>query len=167
MSGTTAIRAAALVTITALAAACQPTVEDDAAPAGEPTAAATPSATAAPAPSASASPSRVTAANTAAVCAAVDKLIIAKSKEIAADSAAATRRQLTPEQINAEVKADLADLADGVRGQAARAEDPEIRALVSDAARRIDAGARSSTAVAWLGSTFVEIPQRLTRECRA
>ncbi|NES26446.1 hypothetical protein GCE86_28505 [Micromonospora terminaliae] len=167
MSGTTAIRAAALVAMTALAAACQPTVEDRAAPAGEPTAATTPSVTAAATPSATASPSRVTAANTAAVCAEVDKLIIAKSQEIAADSAAATRRQLTPEQINEQVKTDLADLADGVRGQAARAEDPEIKALVADAAQRIDAGARSSTPVKWLGSTFVEIPQRLTRECHA
>ncbi|MET8906538.1 hypothetical protein [Micromonospora sp. NPDC004551] len=167
MSATAAIRAAALVTMTALAAACQPAAEDRPVPAGESTAAPAPYATAASAPSATASPSRVTAANTAAVCAAVDKLIIAKSREIAADSAAATRRQLTPEQINAQVKADLADLADGVRGQAARAEDPEIRALVGDAAERIDAGARSSTPVRWLGSTFVEIPQRLARECRA
>ncbi|GGR64879.1 hypothetical protein GCM10010169_05000 [Micromonospora fulviviridis] len=165
MSGTTAIRAAALVTMTALAAACQSTGEESAAPAGAPTAA--PSVTAAPAPSATASPSRVTAANTAAVCAAVDKLIIDKSREIAADSAAATRRQLTPEQINDQVKVDLADLADDVRGQAARAEDPEIKALVGDAAERIDAGAKSSTPVRWLGSSFVEIPKRLTRECRA
>ncbi|MGY0006773.1 hypothetical protein [Micromonospora sp. I033] len=165
MSGTTAIRAAALVTVTALAAACQSTGEQGAAPAGEPTAA--PTVTAAPAPAATATPSPVTAANTAAVCAAVDKLIIDKSKEIAADSAAATRRQLTPEQINDQVKVDLADLADDVRRQATRAEDPEIKALVTDAARRIEAGAKSSTPVKWLGSTFVEIPQRLTRECRA
>ncbi|MEU4477208.1 hypothetical protein AB0F68_03935 [Micromonospora sp. NPDC023966] len=167
MSGTTAIRTAALVTMTALAAACQPTGEESAAPAGEPTAAPTVTAVPTPAPTATAAPSPVTAANTAAVCAEVDKLIIAKSKEIAADSAAATRRQLTPEQINDEVKADLADLADDVRRQATRAEDPEIKALVGDAARRIEAGAKSSTPVKWLSSTFVEIPQRLTRECRA
>lgn len=165
MSGTTAIRAAALVTMTALAAACQSTEEPTAEPTAAPGATAVPSATAPAA--ATAAPSPVTAANTAAVCAAVDKLIIAKSKEIAADSAAATRRQLTPEQINDQVKADLADLADDVRGQAARAEDPEIKALVGDAARRIEAGANSSTPVKWLGSTFVEIPQQLTRECRA
>ncbi|MEU0152659.1 hypothetical protein [Micromonospora fulviviridis] len=165
MSGTTAIRAAALVTMTALAAACQSTEEPTAEPTGAPSATAAPGATAPPV--ATATPSPVTAANTAAVCAAVDKLIIAKSKEISADSAAATRRQLTPEQINDEVKADLADLADDVRGQAARAEDPEIKALVTDAARRIEAGAKSSAPVKWLGSTFVEIPQRLTRECRA
>ncbi|MFI6331826.1 hypothetical protein ACIBBG_26390 [Micromonospora chersina] len=165
MSGTTAIRAAAIVTMTALAAACQSTEEPAAEPTAAPSATAVPSATAPPA--ATATPSPVTAANTVAVCAAVDKLIIAKSKEIAADSAAATRRQLTPEQINDQVKADLADLADDVRGQAARAEDPEIKALVGDAARRIEAGANSSTPVKWLGSTFVEIPQRLTRECRA
>ncbi|MFG2105696.1 hypothetical protein [Micromonospora chersina] len=165
MSGTTAIRAAALVTMTALAAACQSTEEPTAEPTAAPSVTAVPSATAAPA--ATAAPSPVTAANTAAVCAAVDKLIIVKSKEIAADSAAATRRQFTPEQINDQVKADLADLADDVRGQAARAEDPEIKALVGDAARQIEAGANSSTPVKWLGSTFVEIPQRLTRECRA
>ena len=46
-----------------------------------------------------ASPSPQTAANTAAICAEVDQLIIAKSDEIATDAAAATRRDLTPEQI--------------------------------------------------------------------
>ncbi|MFE9652648.1 hypothetical protein [Micromonospora sp. NPDC006431] len=167
MSGTAAIRAAALVTMTALATACQPSPEEDTGAstgnwAGPPTASAT-----APAPTATASPSPVTAANTAAVCAEVDKLIIAKSKEIAADSAAATRRDLTPEQINDQVKANLADLADDVRRQATRAQDPEIKALVTDAARRIDVGAKSSAPVTWLSASFVEIPQRLARECRA
>jgi hypothetical protein len=164
MSATTALRAAALVTLTALAGACQSTGEDSAAPAGSPTAAPTAS-PAEPAPTAE--PSPPTAANTAAVCAEVDKLIIAKSREIVADSARATSRQLTPEQINAEVKADLADLADDVRGQAARAADPEIRTLVTETARKIDAGAKSDTPVKWLSSTFVAIPQRLARECRA
>lgn len=164
MSATTLIRAAALVTIPALAGACQSAEKDTAAPAGNWTA--PPTAAAEPAPSA-ASPSPVTAANTAAVCAEVDKLIIAKSRKIAADSAAATRKQLTPEQINAQVKTDLADLADGVRGQAAKAENPAIKALVSETANRIDAGAKSATPVKWLSSTFVAIPQRLTRECRA
>ncbi|MGR6316924.1 hypothetical protein Q2K19_08385 [Micromonospora soli] len=165
MSGTTAIRAAALVTMTALAAGCQSSGEDSAAPAGTRTA--PPAASSAgPEPSATASPSPPTAANTAAVCAAVDKLIITKSKEIAADSAAATRRDLTPEQVNAQVTGHLADLADDVRGQAAKARDPEIKALITDTARRIDAGAKSATPVKWLGSTFVDIPPRLTRECR-
>ncbi|MEU2611846.1 hypothetical protein ABZ570_09725 [Micromonospora sp. NPDC007271] len=164
MSGTT-IRAAALVTMTTLAAGCQSSGADRGAPTGNRTA--TASASAAPAPTATGSPSPVTAANTAEVCAEVDKLIIAKSKKIAADSAAATRRDLTPEQINDQVKATLAELAGGVRRQAARAQDPEIKALVTDAARRIDAGARSSAPVKWLGSTFVAIPQRLTRECHA
>lgn len=163
MSGKTAIRAAALVTLTALGAGCQATDEDSAAPPGT-TAAPSPSAEAVPTPSAS--PSPVTAANTAAVCAAVDKLIIAGSREITADSAAATRQKLTPEQVNAELKENLTDLADDVRGQAARAQDPEIKALVTDTAKRIDAGARSSDPVKWLSSTFVDIPQRLTRECR-
>lgn len=159
MSGSAAIRAAALATMTALAAGCQQTVEETAAPITAPPVSAEPAPTASPSPQ--------TAVNTAAVCAAVDKLIIAKSREIAADSAAATRRELTPEQINEQVRADLADLADDVRGQAARARDPEIRALVTDTARRIDAGARSSTPVKWLSSTFVKIPPRLTEECHA
>ena len=165
MSGTTAIRAAALVTMTALAAGCQSTGEDEAAPAGS--SAAAPSAATEAAPTATASPSPVTAANTVAVCAAVDKLIIAKSKEIAEDSAAATQKELTPEQINDQVKGDLADLADDVRGQAARAQDREIKALITETAQRIDAGSRSSAPVKWLSSTFVEIPQRLAGECRA
>ncbi|MCW3814478.1 hypothetical protein ONA91_08410 [Micromonospora sp. DR5-3] len=165
MSGTAAIRAAALVIMTALATACQPSAEEDTgAPAGNWVG--TPTATA-PAPTVTASPSPVTAANTAAVCAEVDKLIIAKSRQIATDSAAATRRDLTPEQLNDQVKASLADLATDVRRQAARAQDPEIKALVTDAARRIDAGARSSAPVKWLSSSFVAIPQRLARECRA
>ncbi|MFG2053854.1 hypothetical protein ACGFI9_07450 [Micromonospora sp. NPDC048930] len=163
MSATTAIRAAALVTMTALAGACQPAGEDTAAPGAWQSP--VPTVSAEPAPSTVAA-SPVTAANTAAVCAAVDKLIIAKSKEIAADSAAATTRQLTPEQLNAQVKADLADLADDVRGQAAKAEDPEIKALVTETAQKIDSGAKSASPVKWLSSTFVTIPQRLTRECR-
>ncbi|NES14787.1 MULTISPECIES: hypothetical protein [Micromonospora] len=163
MSTTSALRAATLVTLTALAGACQSTGEDSAAPVGSPTAA--PSVTSAePGPTTAEPP---TAANTAAVCAEVDKLIIAKSREIAADSAAAARKQLTPEQINAQVKADLADLADDVRGQAAKAADPEIKALVTETAQKIDAGAKSASPVKWLSSTFVAIPQRLTRECRA
>ncbi|MFR9775870.1 hypothetical protein ACL02O_07385 [Micromonospora sp. MS34] len=157
----TAIRAAALVTMTALAGACQSPGEDAAAPTAAPSVSA-----AEPAPT-TVAPSPPTAANTAAVCAAVDKLIIAKSKEIAADSAAATRKQLTPEQINAEVRTDLADLADDVRGQAAKAEDPEIKTLVTETAQKIDAGAKSASPVKWLSSTFVQIPQRLARECRA
>ena len=163
MPATNTIRAAALMTMTALAAGCQSSGEESGAPAADRTAAPTVSAT----PGPTTSPSPVTAANTAEVCAAVDKLIIAKSKEISADSAAATRRDLTPEQINDQVKADLADLADDVRGQAARAQDPEIKALVSDAAKRIDAGASSSAPVKWLSSGFVAIPQRLARECHA
>jgi hypothetical protein len=169
MSASTAIRAAALVTMTALAAGCQstePAGDDTAAPAGS-TAAAPASSAPAAQPTGTASPSPVTAANTAAVCAAVDELIIARSKEIADDSAAATRRQLTPEQVNGQVQGNLAQLADDVRGQAARAQDPEIKALLVAAAKKIDAGAASASPVKWLGSSFVEIPQQLSRECRA
>lgn len=163
MSGKTAIRAAALVTLTALGAGCQTTDEHAAAPSGTTTAG--PGASAEAVPTASASPSPLTAANTATVCAAVDKLIIAGSQEIAADSAAATRQKLTPEQLNAQLKENLGDLADDVRGQAARAKDPEIKALIADTAKRIDGGADSSDPVKWLSSTFVDIPKRLTREC--
>ncbi|RZU72998.1 hypothetical protein EV384_1389 [Micromonospora kangleipakensis] len=167
MTGTTAIRTAALVTLTTLAAACQSTGEESAAPAGATAPAPSASAVATATPAATAAPSPATAANTAAVCASVDKLIIAGSREIADDSAAASRRELTPEQVNAELKANLADLADDVRGQAARARDPEIKALITDTADRIDAGARSAAPAKWLTSTFVGIPRRLTEECRA
>ena len=161
MTTTTAIRAAALVTLTALGAGCQATGEESAAPAGTTAAAPSTSAEAGP----TASPSPVTAANTAAVCAAVDKLIISGSREIAADSTEATRRKLTPEQLNGQLKGNLAGLADDVRAEAARAQDPEIKALISDTAASIDAGARSDNPVKWLSSTFVDIPPRLTREC--
>ncbi|SCL18073.1 hypothetical protein GA0070624_1443 [Micromonospora rhizosphaerae] len=163
MSGTTVIRVAALGALTLLGAGCQPTDEENSSPAGT---FAAPSASAEAVPTPSASPSPVTAANTAAVCAAVDKLIIAGSQEIVQDSAAATRRQLTPEQVNAQLKGNLADLADEVRGQAARAQDPQIKALIGETADRIDTGAESSSPVKWLNSTFVGIPQRLAKECR-
>ncbi|WP_319460532.1 hypothetical protein [Micromonospora sp. RTP1Z1] len=166
MSGTTAIRTATLVTLTALAAGCQSTGEESAAPAGTTAAAPSASAPAAGTP-ATAAPSPVTAANTATVCAGVDKLIIASSRKIADDSAAATRRELTPEQVNAQLKGNLTDLADDVRGQATRAQDPEIKALIAATADRIDAGARSATPVKWLTSTFVGIPRHLTDECHA
>ncbi|WP_200213709.1 hypothetical protein [Micromonospora coerulea] len=167
MSGNTAIRTAALVTLTALAGACQSTGGESAAPAGS--TAAAPSATALPTgtPAVTATASPVTAANTLAVCTSVDKLIIAGSRKIAADSAAATRGELTPEQVSAQLKENLADLADDVRGQATRAQDPEIKALITDTADRIDAGARSSAPVKWLSSTFVSIPPRLTDRCHA
>ncbi|SBT51313.1 hypothetical protein [Micromonospora auratinigra] len=167
MSGSTAIRAAALVTMTALLGACQSDGDDRAAaPGGSPSSAPTaaPSTEAAPPPTAA--PSPVTAANTAEVCATVDKLIISKSREISADATEATRKQLTPEEVNAQVKTDLADLADDVRGQAAKAEDPEIKKLVGDTAKQIDAGAKSATPVKWLSSTFVTIPAKLSADCR-
>ncbi|SCG44945.1 hypothetical protein [Micromonospora inositola] len=167
MSGTTAIRTAALVTLTALAGGCSSSGEETAAPGGTTAPAPSASAPATGTPAATAAPSPVTTANTAAVCASLDKLIIAGSRKIADDSAAATRRELTPEQVNAQLKGNLTDLADDVRGQAAGARDPEIKALITDTADWIDAGARSATPVKWLSSTFVGIPRRLTDECHA
>lgn len=167
MSGTTAIRTAALLTLTALAGGCQATGEETAAPPGGTATTPSASAVATGTPGATAVPSPVTAANTATVCAEVDKLIIAGSRKIADDSAAATRRKLTPEQVNGQLKGNLSALADDVRGQAARARDPEIKALLTDTADRIDAGARSATPVKWLSSTFVDLPRRLTAECHA
>ncbi|MFC0004919.1 hypothetical protein [Micromonospora siamensis] len=165
----TTTAALALAAVAALTAGCQDGDDTAGTPQAAPTSTAasatTPAATAEPTPSAS--PSRVTAANTASVCKAVDDLILKGSREIAADSAAATRQDLTPEQVEAQLKENLADLADDVREQAARAQDPQIRALVTDAAKKIDAGAESSAPVKWLNSTFVAIPPRLAKDCRA
>ncbi|SCE78832.1 hypothetical protein [Micromonospora mirobrigensis] len=170
MTRTTATTAAlALAAVAALTAGCQgdddPAGTPQAAPTSPAATATTPAATTEPTPSAS--PSPLTAANTASVCRAVDELILKGSREIAADSAAATRQELTPEQVEAQLRENLADLADDVRRQAARADDPQIRALVADAAKKIDAGAGSSAPVKWLNSTFVAIPPRLARDCRA
>ncbi|WP_405114157.1 hypothetical protein OG559_08780 [Micromonospora sp. NBC_01405] len=163
----TALRAAALVTLAIFAAGCQS--GGDAAE--EPAAAPPTSAPAAPPTSAAAlpseSPTAVTAANTDEVCRAVDKLIVAGSKRIAADSATATRDEETNDELNARLKRTLAGLADDVRKQAARAEDREIEALISDTAKQLDGGARSATPVKWLSTTFVDIPPKLARGCRA
>ncbi|WP_229402663.1 hypothetical protein [Micromonospora okii] len=160
-------RTAALVALAAFAAGCQSA--DDTA--GEPAAAPPTSAPADPptgtAPEPSESPQAVTAANTVEVCQAVDKLIVAGSKKIADESAAATRGEETSEELNSRLKATLGGLADDVREQAERAEDDEIEELLTETAKQLDTGARSSTPVKWLGSTFVDIPPKLTRECRA
>ncbi|WP_320068110.1 hypothetical protein [Micromonospora sp. RTGN7] len=162
----TLLRVTALVTLAAFAAGCQ-SAEDGA---GEPAAAPPTTASAeqptGAAPEPSGSSGGVTAANTDQVCRAVDKLLLAGSKEIAAESAAATRAEETSEQLNARLKATLDDLADDVREQASRAEDREIEALLTDTAKQLDAGARSTSPVKWLGSTYVDIPPKLTRECR-
>jgi hypothetical protein len=155
-------RAAALVALAALAAGCGSEDSGDA-PAAAPSAGVASTG----APDGSASPGAVTAANTAEVCQAVDKLIVAGSKKIADESAAATRGEETSEELNSRLKATLGGLADDVRKQAGRAEDPGIEELLTDTAKQLDAGARSSTPVKWLGSTFVDIPPKLTRECRA
>ncbi|GAA2709918.1 hypothetical protein ACFY2R_03235 [Micromonospora olivasterospora] len=158
--------AVVVVAVAAVAAGCQP-AEDGA---GEPAAAPTSTAAVAPTvaePTPSGSPTAVTAANTEQVCRAVDKLILAGSRRLAADSAAATRDEATPEELNARLKRTLAGLADDVRDQAGRAEDPRIEALIADIARRLDAGARSSSPAKWMGDTFVDIPPRLARDCRA
>ncbi|MFC3504003.1 hypothetical protein ACFOOK_23950 [Micromonospora krabiensis] len=158
-------RAVGAVVLTALLAGCQSPGADTGTP--DATATATAPATVPPAPSpSSASPSPFTAANTVAVCQAVDRLIIATSKEIAADSAKATERELTAEQIAEELRADLAELADQVRAEAGRAEDPRIEALVADTADRIDAGSRAKRPTTWMADTYTRIPTTLMRDCR-
>ncbi|MGB2568959.1 hypothetical protein ACPFP2_10965 [Micromonospora citrea] len=160
----------ALLTLGALTAGCQ-SGDGAADPAGAPTDTATTGAAAptdaAPtdAPPASASPTGPSAANTVAVCREVDRLIIEGSRKITADSAAATRRELTPEQLNGQLKGSLARLADDVRAQAAKAEDPRIRTLVGDAAKQIDAGAGAASPATWMSRSFVGIPEKLSRDC--
>lgn len=158
------IRAAALVALAALGAGCQTTQDETAVPAETP--APGPSATAPPTAAASTSPTAVTAANTAAVCKAVDQVIITGSRKIAADSDAATERELTAEQLNDQLKRSIAGMADDVREQAARAQDPEIKGLLTGTAEKIDAGARASSPTTWLHSTFTTIPATLSQECR-
>ncbi|WBB65265.1 hypothetical protein [Micromonospora sp. WMMD812] len=155
--------AVAAVALAALLAGCQsPGAETDGL-GGAPT----PTAVAAPATAPStASPSPVTAANTVAVCQAVDRLIIASSRRIATESAAATERELTGEQIADQLRRNLAELADHVRAQARRAEDPRIGILVRGVADRIDAGSRAARPTAWLSDTFTRIPADLMRDCR-
>ncbi|MEV0153112.1 hypothetical protein AB0H57_05140 [Micromonospora sp. NPDC050686] len=164
----TSTSALALAAVAALVAGCQGTADTPAsAPTDATTSAAEATGTPTAAPSPSASPRPVTAVNTATVCRKVDQLIIEGSRRITADSAAATRQELTPEQVEAQLRENLAALADDVRGQAGKAQDPEIRALLTDAAKRIDTGAGSTNPVKWMSSTFVAIPQRLMKECRA
>ncbi|MFY1587185.1 hypothetical protein ACN267_22055 [Micromonospora sp. WMMD734] len=106
-----------------------------------------------------------TAANTAQVCRAVDQLIIDGSRQITADSADATREELTPEQLNGKLKGRLSRLADDVRAQARKARDDRIRKLVEETATKIDAGASAKSPASWMGTDFVDIPPRLTRDC--
>ncbi|MBY8871709.1 hypothetical protein K7640_07630 [Micromonospora sp. PLK6-60] len=164
----TSTSALALAAVAALTAGCQGTADTPAsAPTGATASAAEATGTPTVAPSPSASPRPVTAVNTAEVCRKVDQLIIEGSRRIAADSAAATKNELTPEQVEAQLKENLAGLADDVRGQAGKARNPEIRALLTDTAKRIDAGAQSTDPVKWMSATFVAIPPRLMKECRA
>ncbi|MFC8850509.1 MULTISPECIES: hypothetical protein [unclassified Micromonospora] len=168
----TALRAAALVALLALAAGCQ---ADDTA--DDPAAAPTVDASTAPTDSVepfaatstpSASTPAVTAANTVEVCGEVDRLVLAGSKKLAADSAEATRdKETTPEELNDRLKRTIAGLAGDVRKQAARAEDPEIEKLIGDVAKQLDGGAKAASPAKWLGETFVDIPPKLARECRA
>ncbi|MFY1685463.1 hypothetical protein ACN265_28480 [Micromonospora sp. WMMD730] len=110
-------------------------------------------------------PSAGTAANTAQVCRAVDQLIIDGSRQIAADSVDATREELTPEQLNGKLKGRLSRLADDVRAQARKAQDDRIKKLVQEIATKIDSGAAAKSPASWMGTDFVGIPPRLTRDC--
>ncbi|MEU1885395.1 hypothetical protein ABZ491_07925 [Micromonospora rifamycinica] len=116
---------------------------------------------------ATASPTTGSALNTAQVCRAVDQLIIDGSRQIVADSTAATREELTPEQLNGKLKGRLSRLADDVRGQARRAQDARIKKLIDDTAAKIDDGAAAKSPASWMGKEFVDIPPRLTRDCHA
>ncbi|MFF5175935.1 hypothetical protein ACFY3U_25375 [Micromonospora sp. NPDC000089] len=131
-----------------------------------PTSAAGPTATPAGSAIPTASPSLLLhAANTAVVCQAVDTLIVDGSRRITRDSAEATRRQLTPEQLNGQLAGTLADLADDVRGQADRATDPRIRKLIAGVAGRLDAGAEADSPATWMQTGLVDLPRRLNRDC--
>ncbi|MEU8296374.1 hypothetical protein AB0C04_03670 [Micromonospora sp. NPDC048909] len=161
---TMAARAAIAAGLAALVVGCQAPGSRSGAPASTPTATGPTTPTAAVSPSAT--PSPVTAANTVQVCQAVDRLIIATSRRIAADSTAATERELTGEQLADQLRGNLAELADQIRSQARRAEDPQIKKLVADTADQIDAGGRAERPAAWLADTFTRIPANLTRDCR-
>ncbi|MCM0675750.1 hypothetical protein NCC78_13775 [Micromonospora phytophila] len=157
-------RAAATVALAVLAMGCQDAGQDEAA---APAAAPSPSPTAPASPTPSPTPLATTAANTADVCRQVDQAILAGSRKITTDSAASVTRDLTGEQVADQLRRNLADLADDVRAQARRAEDPQIRALIQQTADRIDAGSRASRPAAWMSSTFTGIPAQLARDCRA
>ncbi|RLK23946.1 hypothetical protein DER29_1837 [Micromonospora sp. M71_S20] len=156
-------RAAATVAPGVLAVGCQDSAREEAARTGAAPPSPTAPASAAPSPS----PVATTAANTVEVCREVDQLILAGSRRIATDSAASVTRDLTGEQVADQLRRNLAELADDVRGQARRAADPDIRALIQETADRIDAGSRASRPATWMDSTFTGIPPKLTRECRA
>ncbi|MBO4160032.1 hypothetical protein [Micromonospora antibiotica] len=154
-----------------LASGCSDSGDDtDAAPAtptsaaDAPTGQATPDTVTTTTPTAG-TPTAGTAANTAQVCRAVDQLIIDGSRQITADSAAATREELTPEQLNGKLKGRLSGLADDLRAQARKARDARIKKLVDETATKIEAGAAAKSPAGWMGTDFVEIPARLTRDC--
>ncbi|WP_036373905.1 hypothetical protein [Micromonospora sp. ATCC 39149] len=163
----TALRATALVALAALAAGCQ---SDDTAddPAAAPVTTASTAPPASTEPFAATSTPAVTAAQHRPRCAGrVDRLILAGSKKLAADSAEATRDKATADELNSRLKQTIAGLAGDVREQAARAEDPEIEKLIADVAKQLDGGAKAASPAKWMGDTFVDIPPRLARECHA
>lgn len=142
--------------------------DTDAAPGTPTSAAGAPTGEATPDPvtsTAATTPTAGTAANTAQVCRAVDQLIIDGSRQITADSADATREELTPEQLNGKLKGRLSRLADDVREQARKAKEARIKKLVNETATKIEAGAAAKSPASWMGTDFVDIPPRLTRDC--
>ncbi|WP_328340570.1 hypothetical protein [Micromonospora sp. NBC_00421] len=158
-----------LAVLTVLATGCSDGGADtDAAPGpsagatGTPTVESTPDTVTA---TADATPTAGSAANTAQVCRAVDQLIIDGSRQIVADSTEATREELTPEQLNGKLKGRLSRLADDVRAQSRKAQDARIRKLVDETAAKIDKGAAAKSPATWMGTDFVDIPPRLTRDC--
>ncbi|MEU7620298.1 hypothetical protein AB0B27_30000 [Micromonospora rifamycinica] len=158
-----------LAVLVALAAGC---AHDDTDAAPGPSAGATVAGTGEATPdavtaTATATPTTGSTLNTAQVCRAVDQLIIDGSRQIVADSTEATREELTPEQLNGKLKGRLSRLADDVREQARRAQDARIKKLVDETAAKIDDGAAAKSPASWMGSEFVDIPPRLTRDCHA
>ena len=159
-----------LAVLAVLATGCSDDGSDtDAAPGTPTSAAGAPTGEATPDPVTSTGPPTTptagTAANTAQVCRAVDQLIIDGSRQITVDSADATREELTPEQLNGKLKGRLSRLADDVREQARKAKEARIKKLVNETATKIEAGAAAKSPASWMGTDFVEIPSRLTRDC--
>ncbi|MEV4846971.1 hypothetical protein AB0K20_27590 [Micromonospora matsumotoense] len=158
-----------LAVLAVLATGCSDDGSDtDAAPGTPTSAAGAPTGEAPPDPVTSTTattPTAGTAANTAQVCRAVDQLIIDGSRQITVDSADATREELTPEQLNGKLKGRLSRLADDVREQARKAKEARIKKLVNETATKIEAGAAAKSPASWMGTDFVDIPPRLTRDC--
>ncbi|MDG4785474.1 hypothetical protein O7626_05920 [Micromonospora sp. WMMD1102] len=145
-----------LAAVAVLGTACQPAKPSTEA-AGTPTAA--PS-TAAPSPTAA-------APNTREVCAAVTDIFVDGSVKIADDSVKAIEKQLSVAQQAKQLKTTLAGLADQLEAEAAKATDPEVKALVEEIVADIESGAKAKDPVKYLQSDFVKVGTKIDKECTA